>query len=328
MATKSQREQEDANSRRRAKEAESEGQRQEDDDKRRKKRFGIGACIVCCILILVIGLILGLVVFDKDDNDGSSSSSGSSDGQNNGDSPSAPSVPSAQQPSPGQSPITPSAKPPPTRFPSKAPTGTIPPAVATTSAPNPAPVEAPTSELQPTADQFVIIPFADTNVNIDGFDNFEAFGKEDSFLVQNGPEFVNEIPIAYGLLGFELDGIPASASGQYTATLQLTHIPSVVQRGPATLTIVRLPSTRLDIESLHSGLFTPTGGTDGPSFDVDPSDDVIQVDITSLVFPLQEDTMLFLMIENRGIEQPEGAEGDRFRTRESNDPPMLLIGLN
>jgi hypothetical protein len=172
----------------------------------------------------------------------------------------------------------------------------------------------------------VIIPFADTNINIDGFNDQEAFGTEDSFLVQNGPEFVNEIPIAYGLLGFELTGIPAS--GQ-TAILQLTHIPATRARGAATLTIVRLPSTRLSIETLHSGIYNPTGGTDGPSFDVDPSDDVIQVDITSLVFPLDsEDTQLLLMIENRGAEQPEGAEGDRFGTRESNDPPMILIGLN
>jgi hypothetical protein len=85
----------------------------------------------------------------------------------------------------------------------------------------------------------------------------------------------------------------------------------------------------MDIETLHGEIYVPTGGIDGPTFDVAPADDVVQVDITSLVFrgsPL-EMNQLFLMIENRGIEQPAGSEGDRFRSRESASTPQLILGF-
>jgi len=186
---------------------------------------------------------------------------------------------------------------------------------------------APTSLLQPSSSQIIILPFADTYVVRNGFTPYEAHGTEDTFLVQNGPAGVNEIPDSFGLLGFDLSTMPSSYS---SVVLQLYHQPASRNRGAATLTTRRLPSTRLAIETLHAGIYNPPDdeGTFGPTLSVSPSDAIVQVDITSLIRNQNQDgDQLFLMIENRGAEQGQGAEGDRFYTRESNDPPQLIIEL-
>jgi hypothetical protein len=172
----------------------------------------------------------------------------------------------------------------------------------------------------------IIIPFADTYVQRDGFTPFEAYGGEDTFLVQNGPAAVNEIPDVIGLLGFDLSSVPESFT---RAVLQLYHQPANRDRGAATLTLRALPPTPLAIETLHAGIFDPEDGEGifGPTFSVSPDDTIVQVDVTSLVGDNNPNNQLFLMVENRGAEQPRGAEGDRFFTRETNDPPQLIIAL-
>jgi hypothetical protein len=314
---------------------EREPEEEEEKEEGGRKRAVLCAIILCCCIFLlaIIGLIVGLVVFGKDD-DGNNGNKGSPSAPSDG---SSPSVPTTPQVFPTLSPafVSPSAKPPPTKFPTKSPTPTQAPIIIPTAKPTPFPTGAPTASAEPTQsvpDELELIPFADTSIYIDGFFDQEAFGTEDTFLVQNGPEFVKEIPTAYGLIGFDLSEVPSLdrlEGRNLTAILQLTHVPSIVARGAATLTVVLLPSTRMDIETLHNGVYAPVGGTDGPTFDVAPADDVLQVDISSLVFGGQplEMNQVFLMIENRGIEQPEGSEGDRFRTRESDSPPKLFLGF-
>jgi hypothetical protein len=128
------------------------------------------------------------------------------------------------------------------------------------------------------------------------------------------------------LLGFKIGSIPKSFS---RVTLQLYHQPRSRNRGAATLTVRLLPSTPLAIESLHGGLFNPEDdeGTFGPTFSVAPSDTIVQVDLTSLVRNAANDDQLFLMLENRGAEQFEGGEGDRFYSRETDDPPQLIVSF-
>jgi hypothetical protein len=184
--------------------------------------------------------------------------------------------------------------------------------------------------LQPSPSQIIILPYDDTFIYRDGFTTFEAFGTEDTFLVQNGPGFVrDEVADAVGLLAFDVSSGLSAAGHTVKAiqqiTLRLSHEPAVRNRGAATLTIRRLPSTVLAIETLHAGLFDPADdeGVVGPSFSVSPDDTIVDVDVTNLLSSDQED--VFLMLENKGAEQSQGAEGDRFFTRETNDPPQLII---
>ena len=292
---------------------------------------------LCLIILLVLGLVLGLVVFGNDDNNStnnnsnsleSSQSSNGSAGGNGGQSPSFPAptqnnptapAPSSQSTNGNQdnsSPVSPTPDTSPVTSPTLRPT-----------TPRPvAPVApAPTSLLQPSSTQIIILPYADTYVQRNGFTPYEAYGMEDTFLVQNGPAGVNEIPDSVGLLGFDLSTLPSSYSG---VVLQLYHQPASRNRGAATLTLRLLPSTSLAIETLHAGIFNPTDdeGTFGPTFNVSPSDTIVQVDITNLVRS-QTDDQFFLMLENRGAEQGAGAEGDRFYTRETENPPQIIVDI-
>lgn len=304
---------------------------EDNDEDPRQRLFVCGAVLCCLITLLILGLVLGLVVFQKDDDTNNKNNQGNSAGSNAG------SDSANGGGSPNESPIIPNFPtqapiplPPSARVPTRAPASPTPapvtgPPVPTTPAPIPAPVNRPTSLLQPNPSQLVIIPFADTYVQRDGFRPFEAYGSEDTFLVQNGPTIVNEIPDVVGLLGFDISQIPSSFS---QVLLQLYHQPASRDRGAATLTIRLMPPTPLAIETLHAGLFDPNDnqGTFGPTFAVSPDDTVVQVDITALLNNQNED-QLFLMIENRGPEQPRGAEGDRFYTRETTDPPQLVVSF-
>lgn len=173
---------------------------------------------------------------------------------------------------------------------------------------------------------------ADTSVQTTGLNNYEAYGDDDTMLVQNGPRGNQLIPDAFILMEFDLGDLPFSDTNSIQSVqLQLYHIPADRNRGAATLTVRRLPSTRLDVETLHGGFFE-TGvpedseGIFGPNFSVSPSDEILQVDVTSIVKASGfEDNQVLLAIQNTGAEQPSGAEGDRFYSRETLDPPQLIV---
>ena len=297
----------------------------------------------CCLLILlIIGLVLGLVVFRNRGNDRENSGSAQA-GQTNEDAPTPsvnnPSIGSDSSPTfsdPTRSPVQ-SQTGAPTIMPTtgggnSTPNSTPKPSLRPSMPPAQSPILAPTSVLQPSPSQIIILPYADTFIYRDGFTSFEAFGTDDTFLVQNGPAFVrDDVADAVGLLAFDVasglsaEGISANAIQQIT--LRLFHEPAVWNRGAATLTIRRLASTTLAIETLHAGLFDPADdeGITGPSFSVHPDDTIVEVDVTDLLSSDQDD--VFLMIENKGAEQVQGAEGDRFFTRETNNPPQLILTM-
>ena len=81
-----------------------------------------------------------------------------------------------------------------------------------------------------------------------------------------------------------------------------------------------------DIETVHGGTFPEpqTSGVDGVNtLEVAHDQAVVTVDISDLAFrEPRSPNQLFLMIVNRGGEQQVG---DRFRSRESGQPPKLVL---
>jgi len=284
------------------------------------------AVLCCLLLLLILGLTLGLTLGrnknDGNNNNSNGSGNGSVSNPNNpsgptGSRPTIPSFPSPQapQPAPVLPPFLQPTEPNPTPAPIVVPT--------------PSPVPVPTSLLQPTPNQFIILPSADTTIHLDGFRPFENYGKDESFLVQNGPRDTNEIPDTIALLSFDIVGEPINP---VQVILQLWHVPANRNRGAATLTILRLPPTKLSVENLHKGLFEVPEDTEaflGPTFEVSPLQTQVEIDITNffLDFRATEESsdQFYLMIQNRGPEQREGATGDRFRSRETSDPPQLIL---
>jgi hypothetical protein len=303
-----------------------EARYQDKEEKPRSENRGRICLLIlccCCLILVVAGVVLGLLVFAKDDDDGATPKV-------------APAVPTAPQPAPAVAPfggVPPSAKPPPTIFPTVSPAPTPAPITVPTTKPSLRPTSNPTITFEPTQtvpDEVVMPPDQDTFIYVDGFSKSEAQGTQDSMLVQNGLISQNEIPDAFILMTFDFSccGMPAAGRIQdrdKTAFLELNHVPSVAGEG-ATYTVVRLTSTPLNVETLFGGTTLKQTGVDGPSFEVTPSDTIVRVDITDLVFgdyPL-ELNQLYLQIENRGAEQ---TAGDRFYSRESLTPPQLFIGL-
>lgn len=311
------------------------------EEARAKRRKALLACSLCFLCLLVVGgaVVLGVIV---------------TAGGGNSSSPPPPPAAPTESPTPAPVPtfVFPTRAPIvttkyPTEFPTISPGPTIPPSKAPTVKPTPAPSSNPTSSSAPTEpvpDELVILPDEDTYIYVDGFTVAEAYGKEDSLLVQNGPKAVNEVPDAYILITFDLEEIPQPwriVDRENHAILRLTHIPrtNTGSSDPQTYTVSRLPSTPLAVETLHGLLFVPFEPIAGPSFSVNPGSQKVEVDITSLLFdqppfvPITRHgrdlqgpgTQLFLMIDAQGPEQPDG--GDRFHSRESDFSPELYIGL-
>ena len=154
--------------------------------------------------------------------------------------------------------------------------------------------------------------------------------------MQHGDDAFREIPDTVALLTFPLRQVPAYdrlGSTKKNAILRLFHETTDPERGSATYTVVRLPGTPMDVEQFHGYMFKPPedGGKNivvGPEFTVNWDTAAVDVDITSLLFDGEEDEhdQLFLMLQDRGPEQPEG--GDRFYSREHPEfKPLLLIDL-
>lgn len=318
---------------------------QEEENQGPTRKFYF-ACCLCLICLLVVGgaIALGVVMTAGGDAEEDTL---------------APTVTRIQTPAPvAPTPIfvlptyapgvlPPSARPLPTNFPTISPAPTIRPSAKPTKVPSRFPTINPTISFEPTRavpDELYLIPDADTYIYADGFTQAEAYGDEETMLVQNGPADVNEVPDAYILMTFDLELLPGPeriADRQNRAILRLNHVirSDADDLSPSNYTVVRLPQTPLAVETLHGLLFSPYGGIQGPSFVVDPFDGRIEVDITPLLFgqpPFAPEvrhsrdlqgpgTQLFLMIENNGPEQIDG--GDRFQTRESDAPPELYIEL-
>jgi hypothetical protein len=198
---------------------------------------------------------------------------------------------------------------------------TLPPATLVPVSP---PTLAPTKSFSPTGglpESVLISVSADTSLKDGEFSSFSD-GTEDSLLILNGDNTTSSSRI---LLSFNLSSIPTPGNifdTPKSATLHLEHIVGISQSEATNVSIVRLPSTSLLIESLSSDLYQPTGGIDGPTFLVEPTDGEVSVDITDLLFDamtrgrrglrrMQSTDQLLLMLEARGA--GNGAGGIEFR---------------
>ncbi|KAG7340912.1 hypothetical protein IV203_024455 [Nitzschia inconspicua] len=311
-------------------------EQQEGDSSWRERNMApLIACVFCCLCLIIVAVLLGVLLPKHlNKNNGDSSNTATIDVPT--DAPVQAPFNPVDFPTPPPGDLTPSARPPPTLFPTVSPAPTSLPVEDPTPKPTDYPTVAPTISPAPTKsipDQLGIIADQDTTVYLDGFYIGESYGQDPTFLIQNGPAGVQEVPDAVALLTFPLDDVPSFdrlTNIKKNAILRLNHEPVEESRGPATYTIVRMPGTPMRVEFLHGYIFKPpddgtVGVTVGPEFTVNPDTTVVDIDVTSLLFEASEDDFqLYLMIQDRGAEKPNG--GHRFYSREHADlKPQLLI---
>lgn len=318
------------------------------------KKIVAAVCCCCICLITILVLILVLIVFKEDER--VSSTGGPDFG-----------APTTPKPTPRPTyPLPPALRPanagnggePWLRF-TEAPTiSPYPTAIASsnpTIAPTKAPTGTPTISPAPTKKvpkEITIDAVDDTYIYVDGFFQYEAFGQEDSFLVQNGLAEYYEFADALGLIAFDLSELPTElqmADYSAQAILKLNHNPVAPQfnsRDAATIQIRKLVSTPMRIETIHGGMLNkePEASILGEnSFTVGVNQASVQVDISDLLYPANftdtgyDKNQLFLMLINNGEEQgdPKWTEiqfqdqaGDRFKSVESGQGPQLTVTYN
>jgi hypothetical protein len=287
---------------------------QDDETRRKRRKFVLLFVVFVLLFILILGLALGLKGSD-DENKNSNVSSPSTMSQSPITPPVAvPSndpfwqvVPTTENPTRASAPSF-SATPGPVMPITPSPT---------TMAPLASPIDSGQVRIL-TADQ-------DTYIYSDGFFQYEAYGTEDSLLVQNGLAEFYEIADAFSLISFDTTGLTPTPR---QAILQVSHVASSEVRSQAsTITVYRRPSVRGRIETFHGGYTLPQveGQVPGPSFTVSYNDNSdIRIDVTSLLsqgdgFPT---TQMLFMLFNGGSEHEAG---DRFHSRESSRPPKLEL---
>lgn len=290
---------------------------------REKLIAGILLCW-CCFCLIIIAVVLGLVFGRNGDKDDSSEIL----------------PPPTERPTFAPQPLPPSSF-------TSSPTLSMVPTLAVTLSPTIQPTRyptvPPTASFAPTMsipENLTLIADQDTftQYNISKEYQGEEFGHLDTFLVQKVPLKDEELADSIGLLSFPLTDVPlfSRIEGMETsAVLRLTHVVISPERQSANYTIIRIPETKTRMEYWHGFYFDPpedneVGVKVGPEFEVKPTDTVIDIDVSSLFFNYtlvenKKPQKVFFMIENRGLDQIEG--GDRFYTRESTTPPLLLLNF-
>jgi len=291
---------------------------------REKLIAGILLCW-CCLCVVIIAVVLGLVLGRNGDNKDTSSEI---------------------LPAPTERPTFAPQPLPPSSF-TPSPTESMEPTLAITLSPTILPTRwptlSPTNSLAPTKsipDNLTIVADQDTftQYNISKEFQGEEYGLLDTFLVQKVPLKDEELADSIGLLSFPIEDVPISSrleGRKNSAILRLTHAVVTLERPAANYTVVRIPETKTRMEYWHGFYFDPPeddeiGVKVGPEFEVNPTDTVIDIDVSSLFYNYtlvenRRPKKVFFMIENRGPDQIEG--GDRFYTRESETPPLLLLNF-
>mmetsp|Transcript_44537 Transcript_44537/g.50435 ORF Transcript_44537/g.50435 Transcript_44537/m.50435 type:complete len:508 (-) Transcript_44537:8-1531(-) len=314
-----------------------------------EKIIAVSIACCCCLCLIIIGVIVGVVMGIGNNGNNEDLFEGINQPQ------------PTLRPTLAPQPLPPSAlvlAPSIEASPTEAPTISLQPAEITTSPTTQSPTINPTinptfsfAPTKPIPETIGIIANQDTYIILDGELQGEEYGDLDTILVQNGPLAEEMIPDAIGLISFPLVDVPSigrlnnNGNNDKNAVLRLTHLVSTSEKDSATYTIIRLPETRMAVEYLHGFSFLPpqddhTDVMVGPTFDVNPDDTNIDIDISSLLFDYydtqqteedikkqqqEQEQNLLLMITNRGPEQDQG--GDRFYARETKTPPQLLIDL-
>ena len=281
----------------------------------------ICVCAVCCCIILAgIGVALYFLVFRKDKSNDENKLEVVPTVAPNAVVPTpSPGNETTQAPFPTPLPTT---KPPARAFPKPTSSESLP---ATPSTPPP------TLAFQ----NIIQIPVsADTSLR-DGEFSSGTFGTSEVLLVRNDPNTFS----SRTLLLFNLGTHPIADNlfGLPTATLTLEHVASVAGSA-SNITVTALPSYPLAIENLSWEKYQQTSGTEGPTFQVSPSESTVRVDVTELALAGQRrrlhlrrvqdnntnELLLLLEAKEPGIDE----SGVEFRSREylnGEYAPQLLL---
>ena len=242
-------------------------------------------------------------------------------------------TPSPPSPVPTPMPAVPTYKPTPahpTRIPvpnHSTPTNKAPSLSAPSIRPAAPPTPVPTFTLQ---DNYTLVANQDTYVYTEGPLRSNNFGRAETLFVQTGMRVDNAVPDAIALLIFDTSSIPdfrMLTGKEKKATLKLQHRPlkmSDRNREAAPITVARMDSTRVRIESISGSDFTLPKTWDGPTVKVAVDATEVLFDITDIYFNTDFDSenQLFLVLQTRDQEQ---AVGDHFFSRESDTPPQLIL---
>ena len=207
------------------------------------------------------------------------------------------------------------------------------PSLAPTPSPTPIPTatasESPTGSAAPTdglPSEVIVIVAEDTSLR-DGNFSSDVFGTEDVLLIKNDPNATFSSKV---LLRFDLAEVPFPHSNIFdipkSAFLQLEHVVGIAEAPGTAVTIVKLPSVPLAVESLSWDIYQPSGGVDWTVFSIE-SEPEVRVDISEMFFDLQQQqrrrmlrrglqdsSTLMLMLEARGPDN--GVNGIELRSRE------------
>lgn len=290
----------------------------------REKMIALILLCWCCLCLIIIAVVLGVVLGGKNRNEDD--------------------ISTEILPAPTERPTFAPQPLPPSSF-TQSPTDSMVPTVAITLSPTIEPTKyptfSPTLSFYPTGSipkNLSIIADQDTFTQYNVSKEFqgEEYGLRDTFLVQKVPLKDENLADSVAILSFPLTDVPVFsrvAAKENSVVLRLKHVISTDERLSANYTVVRIPETKTRMEYWHGFYFEPpeddeVGVKVGPEFEVSPTDDVVDIDVSSLFFNYtlvdnKKPKKVFFMIENRGPDQVEG--GDRFYTRESDTPPMLLF---
>jgi len=284
----------------------------------------------CCLCLIIIGVVLGVVLGGKNNKDAVLDDT--------------PMVPT-DRPTFAPQPLPPSQM---TAEPSESMAPSFQVTLSPTIKPTVRPTVSPTDSFPPTIsipDKVQVIADQDTYVAYNVSKEFEGeeYGFMDTMLVQKGPATDELLADTVALMSFPMDEIPVYSritDVAITAVLRIIHQPITreyeFQEEPqpdANYTIVRIPETRTKMEFWHGFYFVPPEDDDegvlvGRNFTVTPEQTVVNIQIEDLLYNYElvdnkKPERMFLMIENRGLDQAHG--GDRFFSRESDTPPTLAM---
>jgi hypothetical protein len=179
-------------------------------------------------------------------------------------------------------------------------------------------------------DSYTLEAKQDTYIYTKGALRSNNFGKNEKLFVQTGIRTIDSSANAITLLIFDTSSIPnfdQLATTGKSAFLVLDHVPLDISdrnREAAPITVSRMDSTSVRIESVSGTDFKIPKTWDGPTVNVPVDATEVVFDITDIYFNTDFDSenQLFLMLQTRGQEQEVG---DYFYSRESDKPPLLML---
>lgn len=275
--------------------------------KRRKRLERLGRLAVCvCVIGVIVAIVLTIVLTEA-----------------------AIAVTAPPPPAPTVAPSPPTYKPtvshPTPTVPHHTPSSPVAPV-----APAPVPVAVPTIQTSPPVrNEYILNPIQDTYVYTTGSNMAKTYGKEETFLVQKGASSNDLVDDALAMMVFDTSTVPSFdqlATEGKSAVLRLYHQPLDIteqNREAAPITISRMNQTVADIEGLNGNTLVLHNWWDGPIISVETYEVLVEVDISDLVFgtPFQ-DNRLILFLQTKTQKQEVG---DRFYSRESDEPPVLTL---